>query len=104
MRGGRERFLIRDGEGNCPDLFDAVPADASFGVLLTGIWVPRQVRGHDDGAGRPLVSRVGTEVRASTTLGRLRWGAPRLGEHPTVFVPSDSVAYEGRDAYDFEPR
>ncbi|MFF4237802.1 hypothetical protein ACFYYL_18170 [Actinomadura geliboluensis] len=39
--GCRVRFLIRDRDGQFPDLFDAVLADAGIRVVLTGARMPR---------------------------------------------------------------
>ncbi|MDL4774257.1 integrase core domain-containing protein [Actinomadura xylanilytica] len=39
--GCRAGFLIRDRDGKFPDLFDAVLADASIQVVLTGVRMPR---------------------------------------------------------------
>ncbi|GAA0234817.1 hypothetical protein GCM10009527_034130 [Actinomadura nitritigenes] len=43
--GCRARFLIRDRDREFPDLVDAVRADASVRVVLTGVQMPR-MRGH----------------------------------------------------------
>ncbi|MFD9737340.1 integrase core domain-containing protein [Umezawaea sp. NPDC059074] len=39
--GSSARFLIRDRDGKFPALFDAVLADASIRVVLSGVRVPR---------------------------------------------------------------
>nr|WP_241755323.1 integrase core domain-containing protein [Actinomadura sp. RB99] len=39
--GCRARFLIRDRDGKCPDLFDVVLADAGIRLVLTGVRLPR---------------------------------------------------------------
>jgi transposase InsO family protein len=39
--GCRARFLIRDRDGTCPDLFDVVLADAGIRLVLTGVRLPR---------------------------------------------------------------
>jgi putative transposase len=37
----RVRYLIRDRDGKCPALFDAILADAGITVLLSGVRMPR---------------------------------------------------------------
>src|SRR5439155_6911997 len=39
--GCRVKYLIRDRDGKCPALFDAVLADAGITVVLSGVQVPR---------------------------------------------------------------
>nr|WP_211469168.1 integrase core domain-containing protein [Actinocrinis puniceicyclus] len=39
--GARERFLIRDRDGEYSGLFDAVLADAGIGFVLSGVRMPR---------------------------------------------------------------
>jgi putative transposase len=39
--GCRARLLIRDRDGKCPALFDAILADTGIRVVLAGVRVPR---------------------------------------------------------------